>query len=208
MRDRLAIPADAPVVVCAARMVKRKGQDTLVNAWPRVLDAVPAARLLLVGHGPARSDIERLAAPLGEAVVFTGTVPWITPLPPLDPTPPVESVIRTPLAMVTPPEDNLTRVQPLTPARPFLHQPMPTPVQPAGAHRLPSVQGVAFAAMSLLFVAVLAIVGVQSPKKRSPAAGGPAPTSAAASASGARSPARPPATAPPPAAPGRRCRGW
>jgi phosphatidylinositol alpha-1,6-mannosyltransferase len=76
LRDRLAIPADAPVVVCAARMVKRKGQDTLVKAWPRVLDAVPAARLLLVGHGPARSGIERLAAPLGDAVVFTGTVPW------------------------------------------------------------------------------------------------------------------------------------
>jgi phosphatidylinositol alpha-1,6-mannosyltransferase len=76
MRERLAIPADAPVVVCAARMVKRKGQDTLVKAWPRVLDAVPAARLLLVGDGPARSGIERLAAPLGEAVVFAGTVPW------------------------------------------------------------------------------------------------------------------------------------
>lgn len=76
VRAGLAIPAEAPVVVCAARMVKRKGQDTLVRAWQRVLDAVPEARLLLVGDGPARSGIERLAAPLGEAVVSAGAVSW------------------------------------------------------------------------------------------------------------------------------------
>jgi phosphatidylinositol alpha-1,6-mannosyltransferase len=76
VRDRLGIPAEAPVVVCAARMVKRKGQDTLVRAWQRVLDAMPEARLLLVGDGPARSRVERLAAPLGEAVVSAGAVSW------------------------------------------------------------------------------------------------------------------------------------
>src|SRR5699024_9861570 len=72
------IADDAPTVVCTARLVERKGQDMLVRAWPRVLAAVPAARLVLVGHGPRRRALERLAARLGvaDSVIFTGGVPW------------------------------------------------------------------------------------------------------------------------------------
>ncbi|MDQ3616557.1 MAG: glycosyltransferase family 4 protein, partial [Actinomycetota bacterium] len=61
VRRRLGIPFDTPVVVCTARMVRRKGQDTLVKAWPAVLRSVPDARLLLVGDGPNRANVERLA---------------------------------------------------------------------------------------------------------------------------------------------------
>jgi phosphatidylinositol alpha-1,6-mannosyltransferase len=76
VRERYGIPPDAPVVVCVARMVRRKGQDTLVKAWPRVLEALPEARLLLVGDGPYRRAVERLARRLGveDSVVFTGSV--------------------------------------------------------------------------------------------------------------------------------------
>lgn len=78
VRSRLGIAAEAPVVVCVGRMTPRKGQDTLVRAWPRVIAAVPDARLLLVGDGPYRSKVQRLAVSLGVAdgVVFTGGVPW------------------------------------------------------------------------------------------------------------------------------------
>jgi len=78
VRRRLGIPLEAPVVVCTARMVKRKGQDTLVKAWPAVLESAPEARLLLVGDGPNRSRVERLARSLGlaDSVIFTGSVPW------------------------------------------------------------------------------------------------------------------------------------
>jgi phosphatidylinositol alpha-1,6-mannosyltransferase len=77
MRKRLDIPADAPVVVCVARMVKRKGQDTLVRAWPSVLRSVPDARLLLVGDGPNRARIERMVRRRGlqDSVIMTGRVP-------------------------------------------------------------------------------------------------------------------------------------
>ena len=76
-RKELGIPADAPVVVCLARMVKRKGQDTLVKAWPHVLEELPDARLLLVGDGPNRRRVEGLAQRLGvaDSVIFTGRVP-------------------------------------------------------------------------------------------------------------------------------------
>ena len=78
VRERLGIPADAPVVVCTARMIKRKGQDTLVKAWPEVLRAIPDARLLLVGDGPNRRAVERIVHRLSIAasVIVTRSVPW------------------------------------------------------------------------------------------------------------------------------------
>jgi phosphatidyl-myo-inositol dimannoside synthase len=101
VRQRLAIGA-RPVVVCVSRMVPRKGQDTLIRAWPRVLEetrslnatppqdlaALPPAAssgappdggpvLLLVGDGPYRDKLTRLARQQGVAgsVLFTGPVP-------------------------------------------------------------------------------------------------------------------------------------
>nr|WP_067463583.1 glycosyltransferase family 4 protein [Actinomadura macra] len=67
-----------PVTVCVSRLVPRKGQDALIHAWPRVLKEVPDAALLLVGGGPYRADLARLAASLDvdDSVVFTGGVPW------------------------------------------------------------------------------------------------------------------------------------
>jgi phosphatidylinositol alpha-1,6-mannosyltransferase len=78
VRRRLGIAPSAPVVVCTARLVRRKGQDTLVRAWPAVLAAHPDAVLLLVGDGPERGRLERLVARAGVpgSVTLTGSVPW------------------------------------------------------------------------------------------------------------------------------------
>jgi phosphatidylinositol alpha-1,6-mannosyltransferase len=78
VRHRLGIDTDTPVVVCVARMVRRKGQDTLVRLWPEVQQSFPGAVLLLVGDGPGRRRIERMVARRGlEACVrMTGAVPW------------------------------------------------------------------------------------------------------------------------------------
>jgi phosphatidylinositol alpha-1,6-mannosyltransferase len=79
VRKRLGIDADRPVVVCVSRMVPRKGQDTLLQAWPSVRARSAAdPLLLLVGDGPYRPKLDRLAATSGEAasVLFTGPVSW------------------------------------------------------------------------------------------------------------------------------------
>ena len=77
VRARLGL-ADRPVVVCVSRLVRRKGQDTLIRAWPRVRAEVSGAVLLLVGDGPYAGRLRRLAGRLGvgDAVRFTGAVPW------------------------------------------------------------------------------------------------------------------------------------
>lgn len=64
-----------PLVVCVSRLVPRKGQDMLIRAWPRILERHPTARLLIVGSGSHGSALRRLAAPLADAVVFTGPLP-------------------------------------------------------------------------------------------------------------------------------------
>jgi phosphatidylinositol alpha-1,6-mannosyltransferase len=68
---------DAPLVVCVARLVARKGQDALIRAWPLVRVRVPGARLLLVGDGPGAERLRRMAraAAVDEHVVFAGAVP-------------------------------------------------------------------------------------------------------------------------------------
>lgn len=69
---------ERPVIVCVSRMVARKGQDVLVRALPRIRAEAGDVALLLVGDGPHRAAVERLAARhgVGEHVVFTGRVPW------------------------------------------------------------------------------------------------------------------------------------
>jgi phosphatidylinositol alpha-1,6-mannosyltransferase len=67
--------AGRPVVACVSRLVARKGQDVLIRAMPLVRRRVPDAVLLVVGDGPHRSTLERMAAlaPSG-SVVFAGQV--------------------------------------------------------------------------------------------------------------------------------------
>jgi phosphatidylinositol alpha-1,6-mannosyltransferase len=77
VRERLGLTS-RPVVACVSRMVPRKGQDTLIKAWPAVRAQVRGAVLLLVGDGPYAPALKRLAHRLSvsDDVVFTGPVPW------------------------------------------------------------------------------------------------------------------------------------
>ncbi|MFE6592363.1 glycosyltransferase family 4 protein [Streptomyces sp. NPDC057781] len=63
-----------PVILCAARLVPRKGQDTLIRALPWVRRAVPDAVLLLVGDGPYAPALRQLALAEGvlDSVVLAG----------------------------------------------------------------------------------------------------------------------------------------
>ena len=78
VRRRLGIDDDALVVVSVARLVRRKGQDTLIRIWPEVSAQFPGAVLLLVGDGPQRRRLDRMVRRRGleASVQFTGPVPW------------------------------------------------------------------------------------------------------------------------------------
>jgi phosphatidylinositol alpha-1,6-mannosyltransferase len=91
IRDRYGL-AGRPVVVCVSRLVPRKGQDTLLRAWPAVIAKIPDAALLIVGGGSYARALHELARRTGltasvhsagpaphaaarPSVYFTGPVP-------------------------------------------------------------------------------------------------------------------------------------
>jgi len=74
MRAALGLALDVPVVGCVAHLAWHKGQEFLVRAVPRLLERVPAARIIIVGEGERRSllesEIQRLD--VGGQVMLTG----------------------------------------------------------------------------------------------------------------------------------------
>jgi glycosyltransferase involved in cell wall biosynthesis len=77
LRQKLGIPDGAPVVGKIARIFELKGYETLVDAAPAIVEAVPDVRFLLVGDGILRPAIEQRISQLGlqEHFVFAGLVP-------------------------------------------------------------------------------------------------------------------------------------
>ncbi len=80
--SRFAPGAPAPdggplVVVCAARLIERKGQEHLIRALAEVVRRGADVEVRLVGDGDAKAEYERLAAEMGVSgrVAFTGFVP-------------------------------------------------------------------------------------------------------------------------------------
>jgi len=72
----LAILRDRWVLLTVARLVWRKGQDTVIRALPRIARRAPQAHYLVVGAGPDEAGLRALAADLGVAdrVTFAGRV--------------------------------------------------------------------------------------------------------------------------------------
>ena len=77
VRDRYGL-GGRPVVVCVSRLMRRKGQDTLISAFPALKQRMPDVALLLVGGGPYRAKLEQMAldSTWAQDIVFTGSVPW------------------------------------------------------------------------------------------------------------------------------------
>ena len=77
-RERVTLPsANGPVIGTVARLVPSKGVDQLLEGFRDLRSTHPAAVLVIIGDGPQRAALERLAARLGVAssVRFAGTIP-------------------------------------------------------------------------------------------------------------------------------------
>lgn len=66
-----------PLLLTAARLVRRKGVDTVLAALPAIARRVPDVHYAIVGSGPERDALEKLACELGvrERVSFLGKLP-------------------------------------------------------------------------------------------------------------------------------------
>ncbi len=72
VRQRLGIPASAPVLGVIGRLEPQKGHRYLLQALPPICDAFPDIRLLLVGEGSLDATLQAQATDLGlqDNVIF------------------------------------------------------------------------------------------------------------------------------------------
>jgi phosphatidylinositol alpha-1,6-mannosyltransferase len=79
VRNRLGISEGAKVILTLARVIPRKGHDTVIRAMPAVLREFPGAAYVIAGPSRAETEdwLRGLARSLGvePAVKFTGLVP-------------------------------------------------------------------------------------------------------------------------------------
>ncbi|HEV8630712.1 MAG TPA: glycosyltransferase, partial [Thermoanaerobaculia bacterium] len=73
-RQRLGIPAEAPLLLGLGRMATKKGFQVLLPELPALLAALPAAHVVLAGAGDLLPRFRAQAAPLAGRVHFPGAV--------------------------------------------------------------------------------------------------------------------------------------
>jgi glycosyltransferase involved in cell wall biosynthesis len=72
IRSELGIAPEDPVVTMVSVLRRDKGHEVAIEAIGQLLARFPRIRLLILGDGPAREEIRRLAEPLGGSVLLTG----------------------------------------------------------------------------------------------------------------------------------------
>lgn len=77
LRDKLGLHTDDLMILSLSRISYEKNIHVIVQQFPEVLMSYPNARLVIVGKGPYREDLEELSRQLGveDYTQFTGEVP-------------------------------------------------------------------------------------------------------------------------------------
>ena len=77
LRDKLGLHTDDLMILSLSRISYEKNIHVIVQQFPEVLMSYPNARLVIVGKGPYREDLEELSRQLGveDYIQFTGEAP-------------------------------------------------------------------------------------------------------------------------------------
>ncbi|MEM2211129.1 MAG: glycosyltransferase family 4 protein [Nitrososphaerales archaeon] len=76
VKAKLGISPNEKVILAIGRLTWQKGFDDLIKAFPKVLAIHPNSRLVIIGDGYMKGELERLAwnMGLGNKVIFTGFI--------------------------------------------------------------------------------------------------------------------------------------
>jgi len=77
-KKSFGIDETEPVVLFIGRLAKEKSVDIIINSMKELIVKIPNCKLLIIGDGPERENLESLVLELGieKSVVFTGEKPW------------------------------------------------------------------------------------------------------------------------------------
>ncbi|GGI66023.1 MULTISPECIES: glycosyltransferase family 4 protein [Enterococcus] len=77
LREKWGIMPEQKLLLSLSRLSYEKNIHKIIEELPQVITAFPEVRLMIVGDGPYRANLESLVAELGltEVVVFVGEVP-------------------------------------------------------------------------------------------------------------------------------------
>lgn len=77
-KKSFGIDETQPVVLFIGRIAKEKSVDIIINSMKELTKKIPNCKLLIVGDGPERENLEILVKDLGieKSVVFAGEKPW------------------------------------------------------------------------------------------------------------------------------------
>ena len=75
-RDKLGLPIDENMILFVGILSPYKGPDVLLRAMPKILKNIPNTKLVLVGSGGMKEELERLSKKIGieDYVKFVGFV--------------------------------------------------------------------------------------------------------------------------------------
>ncbi|HHU53595.1 MAG TPA: glycosyltransferase family 4 protein [Clostridiaceae bacterium] len=78
IRRRYGIEQDDMVLISICRISQEKKLDKIIRYFKKLSQTTSKIKLLIVGDGPARNELEELSAKLGltDQVIFTGYVDW------------------------------------------------------------------------------------------------------------------------------------
>lgn len=78
LKASLGLSPHTPVILSVGRVAKEKSIDVILRALPKLFEKIPQARMVIVGDGPERGNLESIAKELDIAhkVLFIGAKPW------------------------------------------------------------------------------------------------------------------------------------
>lgn len=78
LRESLGISKDDPVILFIGRVAKEKSIDVILRQMPKILNKIPKAKLVIVGDGSYKADLEIMIdlLKIKDSVIFTGEKPW------------------------------------------------------------------------------------------------------------------------------------
>jgi 1,2-diacylglycerol 3-alpha-glucosyltransferase len=78
LKQSLGILPSDRVLLSIGRIGKEKSMDVVIKQMPKILEILPDAKLVIVGDGPVRTELEELAKSLeiDANIIFTGAKPW------------------------------------------------------------------------------------------------------------------------------------